>query len=317
MRKKCFLCALLLLVSSGVTAQVKVRLLAEAEVAGPQILFGELGEIEGEPELAQALALTPVGAAPRPGERRTLSRNADLSPKLRRVGFRPQDFLWEGPDTVVVYGRVDPKQTQVIKEQLEAQLLAYLHHHPQGAAYSWQVEVLSGSIPPWPGDDVRVEFRKGELPVGSVTLEAKAGNPAKTFSYAAVICAYGEVLMTKTELAAETILTEEMVARKQLEVTPYLLKGTPPLTALSEQLEIRGSLPQGTVILEGDVKLPLLVKRGEPVTIYLETGAIQIEAAGKALADGSLGDLVPVLNVLSERTVEGIVTAPGVVRVGR
>ncbi len=61
---------------------------------------------------------------------------------------------------------------------------------------------------------------------------------------------------------------------------------------------------------------PILVEDRSLVTIKLQTQRMTLSAKGRALEDGAMNDTVRVENIKSERTVTGVVTAPGVVRVG-
>jgi len=63
------------------------------------------------------------------------------------------------------------------------------------------------------------------------------------------------------------------------------------------------------------LKAPLLVKRGQTVTLLAQTASIQIRMKGSALADGAKGDLIKVKNLSSRRIIEGIVVKSGVVAV--
>ncbi len=318
MPKKFFLGILFLLLSLGASCQVVVRLAPEAEVVGPQILLGELGEIQGEEELVRSLSQTPVGVAPGPGESRTISLNADLAPRLRRAGYRPQDFTWEGPSTVRVVGKVDSEKIAQLKAELESGLLAYLNTHPRGQLFSWQVEILPGTIPIWAQEEGRLILRKDELPVGKVPLVVEVLPSRRTFSCQASISAWGRVLVTERELASGSILTEEMVRKSQeLDLSSYLQEGKLPLLELDENLELNRSLAPDTILTWEDVDYPLLVRRGDAVTIFVEQGPVQIEAPGRALVDGRLGARIKVMNTSSERVVEGIVVDRGFIRVGR
>jgi len=60
---------------------------------------------------------------------------------------------------------------------------------------------------------------------------------------------------------------------------------------------------------------PKLVARGKLVTLLIETPFMNLSAQGKALQDGSAGDVVRVLNLQSDRVIEGIAESDGVVRV--
>lgn len=75
------------------------------------------------------------------------------------------------------------------------------------------------------------------------------------------------------------------------------------------------ALRPGDAIIAADLEPPRLVGRGDLVTIVYERPGLSLSARGRALGDGTLGDIVTVLNEQSRRTVEGVVDGPGRVRV--
>lgn len=75
------------------------------------------------------------------------------------------------------------------------------------------------------------------------------------------------------------------------------------------------ALRAGDTVAVSDVEPPRLVARGELVTLTYERPGMSLTARGRALADGTLGATVTVLNEQSRRTVEGVVAAGGLVRV--
>ncbi|MFA4993946.1 MAG: flagellar basal body P-ring formation chaperone FlgA [Bdellovibrionales bacterium] len=79
--------------------------------------------------------------------------------------------------------------------------------------------------------------------------------------------------------------------------------------------EVRHDMPEGDVVRSRDVIPPRLVQRGALVTMRIETPNILITAQGKAQQDGAEGETVRVINTQSNRLVEGIVVAPGVVEI--
>lgn len=80
--------------------------------------------------------------------------------------------------------------------------------------------------------------------------------------------------------------------------------------------ELRHDQVEDEVLRVHDVIEPRLVTRGALVTLKIQTPLMLITTQGKALQDGTKGDVVRVTNVQSNRIVEGTVEATGVVRVG-
>lgn len=74
-------------------------------------------------------------------------------------------------------------------------------------------------------------------------------------------------------------------------------------------------LRPGTPLRDRDIRAPLLVTKGTLVTLLLRTPAMVLTSQGRALDDGSDGQTIRVVNTQSNRTVEGVVGAGGIVTV--
>jgi flagella basal body P-ring formation protein FlgA len=79
--------------------------------------------------------------------------------------------------------------------------------------------------------------------------------------------------------------------------------------------ELRRDTPEGNILRARDVMPARLVQRGSLVTMKIETPYILVTAQGKAQQDGAEGETIRVINTQSNRLVEGVVTAPGVVEI--
>lgn len=80
-------------------------------------------------------------------------------------------------------------------------------------------------------------------------------------------------------------------------------------------MEAARNLPAGLIVRSGDLIRAQLVRRGEPVSIRFRSGALTIVATGRALGSGADGDLVRVVSLSTNRTLDAIVDGPGAVRV--
>ena len=90
----------------------------------------------------------------------------------------------------------------------------------------------------------------------------------------------------------DDLLTDDMVLREN-----DLIGMTP-----------RRILRPGTPVEESELAKPVLVKRGDLVTMQLERGPIQITALAKALESGTKDDVIRVMNMDSKRTLEAQIT---------
>ena len=71
----------------------------------------------------------------------------------------------------------------------------------------------------------------------------------------------------------------------------------------------------GQMVRAGDLVAPRLVRRGEAVTLSLQGRGFAITTAARALAAGGMGDVVRVVALSTNRSVDGVVTGAGSVRV--
>lgn len=74
---------------------------------------------------------------------------------------------------------------------------------------------------------------------------------------------------------------------------------------------VRRSLRPESPIRLQDIKAPDMVSKGELITIVYELPGLRLTARGKVLSNAGTGDIVRVVNLSSNRTIEVIITGPG------
>lgn len=78
---------------------------------------------------------------------------------------------------------------------------------------------------------------------------------------------------------------------------------------------LKRHLARGAVLTPAAIAITKVIKRGEHVTIIAETGGIMVRAAGQALEDGGVGDIIRVKNLNSRKVIEARVDGPGRVKI--
>lgn len=88
------------------------------------------------------------------------------------------------------------------------------------------------------------------------------------------------------------------------------------LTDMAEVVghELRRDTDGGVLLRTADIIPPRLVVRNAPVTLRVETETMVLALQAKALQDGGRGDVIRVVNMQSNRILEGVVESQGVVR---
>lgn len=84
------------------------------------------------------------------------------------------------------------------------------------------------------------------------------------------------------------------------EVREHVITDDEELVGMSAKREIKPS----SVIHISQIRRPLLVSKGNLVTIEMQHGGMSLSTQGKALDEGSMGDVVRVTNIRSNKVVE-------------
>lgn len=79
--------------------------------------------------------------------------------------------------------------------------------------------------------------------------------------------------------------------------------------------QARRAMRAGQAVAASDFARPQVVGRGETVTVVFRTKALQVTGRGQTLQAGAVGDLIPVLNPQSKRTIHATVVGPGLVEI--
>jgi flagella basal body P-ring formation protein FlgA len=93
-----------------------------------------------------------------------------------------------------------------------------------------------------------------------------------------------------------------------------LMSGVPTRMDEVKGMQARRVLAAGQPFRGDDVRRPIVITKGQTVTMEFNAPGVQLTAMGRAMSEGGIGDTVTVQNPASYRMVSGIVTAPGTVR---
>lgn len=117
-------------------------------------------------------------------------------------------------------------------------------------------------------------------------------------------------------VATRTIRARTLVAAEDLTLVAAEIPGALSDPGQAVGLEARVAIYAGKPLRPGDLGPPTLVERNQLVTLVYLSGGLAISAEGRALAQGSEGDAVRVMNLGSRNTVTGRIGPDGTVYVG-
>lgn len=93
-----------------------------------------------------------------------------------------------------------------------------------------------------------------------------------------------------------------------------LMSGVPTKIDEVKGMQARRMLSSGQPFRGDDVRKPIVITKGETVTMQFIVPGVELTAMGRAMSEGGIGDTVTIQNPASYRMISGIVTAPGTVR---
>lgn len=154
-----------------------------------------------------------------------------------------------------------------------------------------------------------------QLRSGQLTVGVRCHAPVNWTVYVSTqIKVMQDVVVTKRALSADHILSANDIKLAQRDIASLRQGYLTDASALIGQ-QLKSPLPMGSIIDTSQFESQILVHRGDLITLVAAVGNMEVRVRGEALANAGLGERVKVKNTSSERIVEGIVDAAGVVRI--
>ena len=92
-----------------------------------------------------------------------------------------------------------------------------------------------------------------------------------------------------------------------------MMAGVVTSVTVAKDMEARRMLLAGEAFRSDDVRRPIVVTKGQAVTMLFNAPGVELTATGRAMSEGGVGDTVAVQNPASFRTINGVISAPGTV----
>ena len=117
---------------------------------------------------------------------------------------------------------------------------------------------------------------------------------------------------------AHDIARGEVIAESDLTFATVdggaLMSGVPTRMEEIVGQQTRRMLSSGQPFRGEDVRRPIVVTKGQTVTMQFNAPGVELSAMGRAMSEGGVGDTVTIQNPASYRMISGVVVAPGTVR---
>lgn len=273
-------------------------------VEGPELTLGHIFSGAGD------AASVRVGPSPQPGERTILRPNV-----LARFA-RDHGLEWSpGPAVNVVVVRrasttLDPQDVEVaLRQELKnTGLTGRFELDLRGRAYNVALPVGSRF-------DLAIERLAYDRDSGRFNATMRIWGPefaAREVSVDGTAYPLVEVPVLIRNVRKGEVVGEGDVTWQEVRESDIRHSTVRDLDALVGQ-EAKRRLRADAPVRHNDVWAPRLVRKGELVTITVQTRYMLLQTSGQAAEDGARGEVIRVVNLKSRKTVQGVVSGDGAV----
>jgi flagella basal body P-ring formation protein FlgA len=205
----------------------------------------------------------------------------------------------------------DPSQ---VREELNRQLVDYLNR-ASGQTVAWHVtfNIPGQQLASLPADPTTWKITGGAAPwTGKQRLLVSfpAGQHSDSFTVPADVTVPTPTVIAIRPIDRGSVVTAADVEIQQRDATPAIAGRALPLTSIDKLLgmEATRSIQIGDIVMSDSVQPPVLVKRGDSVTVYARGGGIQVKTIARAKENGSLGQPVQLESLETHKTYDAVIT---------
>jgi flagella basal body P-ring formation protein FlgA len=195
---------------------------------------------------------------------------------------------------------------QAARAELERQMAASGLTEPQ-----IEVAVLAARPTPPCSQPVAVEAADTRSPQRMRYVARCPDSPGWRYDYVVRARVSAMVAIAAAPVAANEALTDAQVTIERRDISNIADPISNPADAVGQMS--RRMLRPGDILRSGQLSSPVLVKRGDAVTMVARRDGIEVSMAGEALDAGGKGAVVRVRNAGSGQVVRMRVAGPGTV----
>lgn len=297
--------ALLLSQPLGAAGLTSVRVYDRADVASDQILLGGIAQIDSDDAaFVRKLEGVILGRSPLPGKTRTLEP-ATLLSRLKQSGIDPEKLDLQIPPEIVL----SREAVTIDRDQIEQIVRTFLQQQGEGkpgeAMVIKDIRVPEPVLLPKGPFSARVGVPKNSELVGNVPLQVTF-NVEPDFERRIWVT-------VSLEQRVNVVVARRPLGRfKPIEANDVEMKAVDVAGLPADRIDdlevaigkrTRRAMESGTVLRPDLLEFPPLVKRGDRVRIIAESAGLRISAYGQVKQKGAQGELIPVVNLDSNKVI--------------
>jgi len=349
-RRCCLIVAIAIALGAVAGQAAEVSLRPQAAPRSNVVRLGDVADVrDDDVRHAERLAALPLMPAPAPGTQRFLrvrevqdmlaAQGEDISlwtfSGVQQVTIGPPDTTSATDDAATqlmnersrraallsnsIQSRFEPltpAKSQELQNQLHASMVEHLtavtgQHVPWSVTFDVSerhLRLLQSATSPPSCDGGREPWTgKQELSISFATADGDV-----RFSLHVAVTRPEPVVVATREISRGAIITAAVLDVQQLDDASRTSGRRTTFAALDQLIgmEATQTIQAGDLLHADAVQSPVLVKRGDEVTVFARGGGIQVRTRARARSDGARGDLVQVESLDTRERYDARVVGP-------
>jgi len=306
------------------TAAAELRLKSQARCSSGIVRLGDVADIfAAEAWQQEQLAAIELGPSPGLGARRYM-RAREIQDALFLRGVNMSQHVLSGSERIEVIGPGEPvaaasqptvRIDQAARDRAEREVREAVVRHlnrQTGSREPWQITVsltddlmpalvgaagrlvVEGGAAPWVGRQQFTAYQDGAADAGRWKIDVEIALPPA-------------VVAVVRGMSPGTMLHESDLVLKPVASLP---QNAQPFYRIEDVvgMESASSLPAGGILNRNSVRRPIVVRRGDAVTLYARSAGLRVRTTVRAREDGGLGDLIAVESLTNREAFYARVT---------
>jgi len=298
------LSALVVLAVSPAAADQRPHLRSEVHTLSDVVTVGDFYTGAGD------LADVPLFRAP------DIGTSGDVAAALVAERARKAGLVTAGTDGlrhVVVHRRAEVYDPHRLTDLIKAELVRKdASLSPDLLKISFDRALLPIEANPAAADPIRFDHVLWSRSSGRFSISASVSTERgrKPVSFAGTALEMMEVATLAQPMRRGGIVREQDIVMSRMP------RNSVPSNALIDAAEViglaaRSSLRSNTPVSRSDFAKPILIERGEKVTVTYQIAGMRLTTRGRAMDEGAAGDLIDIMNLESRRVVPAMVISRG------
>jgi flagella basal body P-ring formation protein FlgA len=294
----------MLVAGQAVAAEIELR--PQVRTAGAIVKLGDIAVVHGTPEETRELLALELVPAPAPGRSRSL-KIREVQDLLALQGVKLVDHQFSGANSVQISGGGNAATTPALKatrsarEQIESRVQRAIMRHLQEVANErlpWNVSVnltdeQLALLSVRSGDILAEGGRQPWIGTQQFVLQIGTDKGVQRLPITAVVSVPEMVVVAKRPFRRGEVIQASDVT---LELPPSGDNSVALATHLEDVVgrETVRSVATGQPLETSWLRKPIMVRRGEVVTVFARAANLTVRTQARAIEDGGHNDIVTV-----------------------